>query len=243
MAHAIINHAHPNHARLKHLRTNHAHGRPADPPLDPTRIAANAGAIALNATLLLLLLVPLSLPDQNQPLIDKPTEFIWIPRPKPVEPPRPIEVPVVRKPSVQPPSLVTPQPRIETPPMPPVVDSRPGDRFVAAVETAPTAGLPAESTGTPGPVVGARLQALSAPPPPYPREALHGRLSGTVMLEILVGVDGRPVEVTVLTSSGHRVLDQAARRIVLSRWTFEPAMRGGSPVQALGRVPIEFKLD
>lgn len=221
----------------------HATPHPGRTTLDGTRIAANAGAIALNAAALLLLLIPLSTPELTRPIIDKAPEFQWIVKPKPVDPPQPIEAPVVPKRTVPTPPTTLPQPRIETPPMPPVIDSLPGDRVIAPVEPSDNLGTPTDSIATSQPIAGARLQALSAPPPAYPRAALRERLGGTVMLEILVGVDGKPIEVTVLRSSGHRMLDQAARRIVMSRWTFEPAMRGGRPVQALGRVPIEFTLD
>ena len=51
------------------------------------------------------------------------------------------------------------------------------------------------------------------------------------------------LEAEVVRSSGHRVLDHAARRQVLSRWMFKPAVQAGAPVQALGRVPVEFRLD
>ena len=40
-----------------------------------------------------------------------------------------------------------------------------------------------------------------------------------------------------------RLLDQAARRTVLSKWTFVPAMRDGRAVEALGRLPIEFRVE
>src|SRR3546814_5623365 len=103
--------------------------------------------------------------------------------------------------------------------------------------------VPATDAGTgdiappAGPVAGVRLQYADAPSPPYPRAALRAGLQGTVMLQVLVDVDGRPLQVDVEHSSGHRVLDNAARRYVLQNWTFRPAMRGGRPVQAVGLVP------
>jgi protein TonB len=87
-----------------------------------------------------------------------------------------------------------------------------------------------------------RLEYAKAPPPPYPRDALIGGLQGTVLLQILVDVDGRPLQVDVHRSSGHRRLDDAARKFVLKHWTFRPAMRNGRPVQAVGLVPIAFDL-
>ncbi len=47
------------------------------------------------------------------------------------------------------------------------------------------------------------------------------------MLRVLVGTDGRPAEVSVQTSSGHRALDLAARSQVLRSWRFQPAMQNG----------------
>jgi protein TonB len=38
------------------------------------------------------------------------------------------------------------------------------------------------------------------------------------------------------------VLDDAARRQVLDEWRFQPAMRDGVAVEAVGRVPIDFRM-
>ena len=63
-----------------------------------------------------------------------------------------------------------------------------------------------------------------------------------MLLQVLVGIDGRPLDVTIAQGSGHRELDEAAREQVLKRWRFQPAMQGERAVQALGLVPIEFSL-
>src|SRR3546814_3115363 len=61
--------------------------------------------------------------------------------------------------------------------------------------------VPATDAGTgdiappAGLVAGVRLQYADAPSPPYPRAALRARLQGTVMLQVLVDVDGRPLQV------------------------------------------------
>jgi protein TonB len=68
------------------------------------------------------------------------------------------------------------------------------------------------------------------------------RHEGTVLLEVLVDVDGRPLRVDVRRSSGHRQLDDAAREQVLARWRFRPAMRDGRAIQAIGLVPVNFML-
>jgi protein TonB len=92
------------------------------------------------------------------------------------------------------------------------------------------------------PLTGAHLEYAANPAPTYPRDALIAGDTGTVLLQVLVDIDGRPIEVTVSRSSGHRALDLAARRQVLAHWRFKPAMRNGQPVQAIGLVPVEFSL-
>ena len=75
------------------------------------------------------------------------------------------------------------------------------------------------------------------------REALRQSLSGTVTLRVLVDVDGRPIDVQVAQSSGHRILDAVARKQVLAKWRFKAAMQDGRAVQAIGLVPVVFDLD
>jgi protein TonB len=59
---------------------------------------------------------------------------------------------------------------------------------------------------------------------------------------VLVDVDGHPIDVQVQASSGNRALDDAARKQVLKKWLFRPARRNGTPVQAIGIVPIRFTM-
>ena len=87
-----------------------------------------------------------------------------------------------------------------------------------------------------------QLAYRNAPPPVYPRAALQRQLTGTVLLQVLVDINGQPIEVSISRSSGHRELDEAARLQVLKRWSFQPAIQNGKAVQALGLVPIEFNL-
>lgn len=212
--------------------------------LDAGRVTAGAGAIALNAVGLLLLMVPLAVPpmlDRARP--DDPT-VVWI-RPKPPEPkPQPVEVEVTRP---MPRTAEQPRP-VERPQVQPMHEttSEPveGDIVVPPGTGEPTDSMVVEPPADPvAPLHGARLETAVGPPPPYPREALRDGLEGTVVLRLLVDVDGRPIDVVVERSSGHRVLDVAARRHVLAKWTFRPAMRDGRPVQAIGLLPVEFSLD
>ena len=213
--------------------------------LDGTRITAGAGAIAANAAVLLLMLAPMAVP-QLQPDFAKVQDIVWIPRERPTPPPPPpIEVPVrparaeVRTMPVAR-QVSIPQAPTETLPME-------GDRIAPPVAQARSNSLVEgdgdEPLGAGEVLAGAVLQYASAPPPSYPRQALRDRLMGTVVLEVLVDVDGQPLQVEVVSSSGHRLLDLAARRQVLARWRFKPAQQAGVPVRAMGRVPVEFRLD
>ena len=205
-------------------------------PLDGHRIAANAGTIVINAGLILLLLVPLaSRTPPTRPERDDAIQIVDIHKPEPkIEP-----VQIVQQPRPTPrPILPTPLSQI-APTVEPVVDAQPGDIAIEPAEVVADAGASLDPIPPAG---GAQLQTVLAPPPPYPAQAIRDGIGGVVELEILVDIDGRPLEARVVRSSGHRLLDQAARRTVLTRWKFQPAMRNGQPVQALGRVPIEFKL-
>ena len=91
-------------------------------------------------------------------------------------------------------------------------------------------------------MAGVRLEYLHAPAPDYPRAVARAGIEGTVLLEVLVGTDGRPLDVTVRESSGNRRLDAAARDQVLQQWRFRPATRNGQPVRAIGLVPVDFRL-
>lgn len=92
------------------------------------------------------------------------------------------------------------------------------------------------------PLTGMQLQYITAPAPIYPREALRAGLEGTVLLRVLVGPDGMPLEVSIEKSSGHRVLDATARQQMLKRGKFRPAMHQGQVVQAYGLAPIDFSV-
>lgn len=107
----------------------------------------------------------------------------------------------------------------------------------AVTDSAPAIAAPS------GPVEAGQLHYLSSPAPSYPVAALRAGQQGTVLLRVLVGTDGRPAEVSVQTSSGHRALDLAARSQVLRSWRFQPAMQNGQAVQAYGLVPVSFSLN
>ena len=208
----------------------------AHPHPDAKRIAGLAAAIALNAAVLMLLLVPMSAP-RSLSLPDVIPPIQWIHR-TPVTPP-PIKVPVTKT-QPQPRAAVMHPQQVVQPVDPPVVVDHGSEQMVeqpAVDNTSPTTG-----TST-TPLPGVRLEYADAPPPAYPRDALHEGIRGTVLLQVLVDVDGRPLQVDVQRSSGDRRLDIAARKQVLQHWRFRPAMQDGHVVQAIGLVPIAFNLN
>lgn len=208
------------------------------PRLDPSRILAISFAMAVHALALLVLLLPLTqapLPQLRQDP-EPPRWTVQPPVPVTPLPPQPVLQPKVTPPRTPAPVL----PRPETPvQQPALVDQGllPADPATDAV------GPPDIAPAWDGqPLQGAQLRYAVAPPPSYPRDALRSGAEGTVMLRVLVDVDGRPLEVIVERSSGHRSLDREAVRQVQQRWRFEPAMRDGRAVQAWGLVPIGFSL-
>lgn len=220
------------------LLHTHSFSRGSSLHLDIARIVAGSGAIALNVVVLLLLLIPAGLPDLA-PRPDRPTRVVPLDRVKPPTPPLPPEIV----------DVVPPQPPVARMPVTPEVVRPVVDQVVIdegslpaeIVDTPPTDTGPIDIAPT-GPIEGVRLEYASASSPPYPRDQVRAGHEGTVLLRVLVDVDGRPLQVEVEQSSGHRRLDDAARRHVLKHWTFRPAMKDGRPVQAVGIVPIDFSL-
>lgn len=106
--------------------------------------------------------------------------------------------------------------------------------------SAPQAAAPAE----PQPVTQPRFDAdyLNNPAPVYPMQSRRLRERGEVRLRVLVNREGLPVEVQIARSCGYSRLDQAALSAV-RKWRFQPAQRGGIPVDAWVVVPIEFDVE
>lgn len=83
---------------------------------------------------------------------------------------------------------------------------------------------------------------VRGPKPPYPLEARREGVEGKVMLRVTVNAEGRVTSVTVVASSGHDILDRAARDGV-AKWRFSPAHRAAGAIASVYDVPIEFKLN
>jgi len=82
---------------------------------------------------------------------------------------------------------------------------------------------------------------IAAAPPRYPHESRRKREQGTVVLLVLLAVDGSVAGISVSQSSGFDRLDQAALSAV-RRWRWSPTRRGGAAVMVRGLVEIPFVL-
>ncbi|MDO5610728.1 MAG: energy transducer TonB [Pseudomonadota bacterium] len=214
--------------------------------LDPARISGLSAAIAVHVIALGLLTLSVQ-PPAATPIVEPRTPVVMIePKPEPTEKP-PVELPIETKPI-----SAMPKPPVAQP-APPIITHSETARAVdiavvpATTEsliTVPDTGATAAETGGghATPVTGIALQYRHNPPPLYPREALRQQWQGTVLLRVTVDEAGNPVQVEIETSSGHRVLDRAARDQVLRQWKFVPAMHNGHAMRAIGRVPVSFAL-
>ena len=110
-----------------------------------------------------------------------------------------------------------------------------GPMGATTVEATPT-GLPGEGEFRP---YDEAPTALERRVPQYPPWALEAGISGTVLLHVIVGPDGRVKRVTVIRDV--KGLTGAAQDAI-SKWVFRPAMANGHPVEVWVEIPVVFRL-
>lgn len=165
-----------------------------------------------------------------------------------VEAVKKIEIPKIKLERYTPPEIppqVVEQPKVtkkEQPKPAPkkVVTDNPNiiEEYVAP---APVVSGPAAPVSEPVTEASATAAYLNNPPPVYPEIAQEKGWEGTVILSVLVQSDGKAKTVEIKTSSGRKILDQAATQTV-QRWTFVPARRGETAIEGWVEVPIDFRL-
>jgi len=79
--------------------------------------------------------------------------------------------------------------------------------------------------------------------PDYPMSARRLDEQGKVALEVLIGTDGRVVDVRVAQSSGSLRLDQAAMNEARAHWRLRPATRNGVPFEQWLTLGVIFRLE
>jgi protein TonB len=82
-------------------------------------------------------------------------------------------------------------------------------------------------------------KALSRPSPVYPELAKRARVQGDVVLQAVIGIDGRIQELRVI--SGHPLLAKAALEAV-SHWLYRPTLLNGEPVEVATQITVSFRL-
>jgi protein TonB len=82
-------------------------------------------------------------------------------------------------------------------------------------------------------------EAITKVPPAYPDIAREAGVDGVVMVQALVGKDGKVKDVRVVKSIA--MLDDAAITAV-KQWVFKPALSNNKPVAVWVAVPVRFSL-
>jgi protein TonB len=177
------------------------------------------------------------------------------PPPTPPEPVKPPEPPKLTPPPKTPQPVLTPPPTPQPPapatPEPPAVLAAPTAAPTApAVQAAPPAPPPpAPPAPPPPPAAPAKVEMPSSkadylhnPPPDYPRMSKRLGEQGKVVLKVLIGTDGTPQKVELVTSSGFERLDKSALDAAM-RWRYVPGKRGGVAEAMWYQVPIQFTLE
>ncbi|HEX5306812.1 MAG TPA: TonB family protein, partial [Dyella sp.] len=88
----------------------------------------------------------------------------------------------------------------------------------------------------------AAVEIIRRPPPHYPEEAVRQHHEGTVLIELTIGIDGVPHDLTVAQSSGFAELDAAALEAA-REWRFRALRSDGATTTATTRVPVRFHLE
>lgn len=161
-------------------------------------------------------------------------------------PPPPPAAEATPPPSPAQPEVVSPPPIIQTPvpPQPQVMTTPDPTPVVMPIARAAPPAPPSMAPSLPAlpsTVQGGDLSAqmIAGKPPRYPIESRRKREQGTVVLSLVVGVDGRVATIAVARSSGFARLDDAARDAVRG-WRWSPIIRDGQAVMVKGIVEIPF---
>jgi TonB family protein len=76
--------------------------------------------------------------------------------------------------------------------------------------------------------------------PEYSEDALASKLTGTVMLGVVIGTDGLAHDITLLKSLGFGLDEKAADAV--TQWQFKPGISGGVPVAVRATIEVNFRL-
>jgi TonB family protein len=83
-------------------------------------------------------------------------------------------------------------------------------------------------------------QAIFAPDPEYSEEARKAKISGTVVLSLVIGIDGRAGDIKIIAPLGDGLDEKAVETI--KTWKFQPAMKDGKPIAFPAVIEVQFHL-
>lgn len=146
--------------------------------------------------------------------------------------------------------LPPPPPTVETPP--PYVP--PPDIVIDLPSSAPAKTALTQVTNKPRPVAPPPAAVVKKSPeidprfkrrfqPDYPPTSRRLGEEGSVVLQVLVGADGKVTDGKVQKSSGFSRLDEAALKHALRAWRFTPGTEDGKPVTAWHSVKVTFRIE
>jgi protein TonB len=82
---------------------------------------------------------------------------------------------------------------------------------------------------------------ISCPAPEYTKEARKKKVSGHVLLRVLIGIDGMAREIEVVKMLGSGLDEQAVAAV--KKWRFKPASGpNGQPVESRTAIDVGFRL-
>jgi periplasmic protein TonB len=183
------------------------------------------GILVVVAHAVLIYFLAASLGIVEMPNLAKPMEAVIIDSPV-QEKSEPVKV---IKPDLE-------QPQIETPPLEDTIPE-----IEVPTETPAPAAITAETSPAPPVAETANMQVNRRVDPVYPPQSRRAGEEGTGVYRVLVDANGRPQEVTVVTSSGFPRLDEAAVTAI-RKWVFNPAKQEGQAVQSWTKVQVKFEL-
>jgi len=76
--------------------------------------------------------------------------------------------------------------------------------------------------------------------PSYSVEARAAKVQGSVVLNVVVGTDGKAGDIQLRKGVGYGLDEQALNAV--AQWTFKPGMRDGVPVPVQATIEVNFKL-
>jgi TonB family protein len=76
--------------------------------------------------------------------------------------------------------------------------------------------------------------------PSYSEEARAAKLSGTVLVRVVIGTDGKASDIELLRGLGLGLDEQAV--FAISQWQFKPGTKDGVPVPVQAQIEVNFRL-